>query len=367
MSLSNTSKVLISAENEYTGKVIPLQTTQNGDLRVSVVHSGDDSGEASAVNQVRIIKNLSTTNTDLDDATGIGKFFADRSTVDRIMIANPLNPIVENDGLQTAHNVQIQGSYDNAGVKNLRTIACSADGSLLGADDENLKVVFGEVSVVDASITAFPRLRTILPQPFFNGTDGLSSFPQTGLYGWTDEPTAPYGRSIRCSDKGQLHSQLLGLTDITDQTTHQYIKCNTDGELNISTQTSNAHYKVPPVNCSAGNIDYTDVVVVNTDLDPNRKMTNLSICITINRTAQPNLISYQLMGFNSGDESDVRYHHIESFYQETLTVIGVYGGFSVWGLRSKPVPIVYDKYYLRIDNEHPTNIISNVMFSVSSN
>ena len=217
MSLSNTQKVLINAENEFTGKVEPLRTTLTGDLRVSVVHSGDDDGEANANNQVKIIKNLSINNTDLDDGSGIGKFFGDAGgTIDSTLtgtinaprvinmtldddnlnkrglplkstsipssthnyasvngiyakthnaetfdsclldpngdlrVRNPLNPIKLDDGLQTAHNVQIQGSFTDSGASNLRTLSCDTNGKL-NVDDVDTKKGLTTASLVRAT------------------------------------------------------------------------------------------------------------------------------------------------------------------------------------------------------------------------
>jgi hypothetical protein len=217
MSLSNTQKVLINAENEFTGKVEALKTTLTGDLRVSVVHSGDDDGEANAVNQVKIIKNLSINNTDLDDGSGIGKFFGDAGgTIDSTLtgtinaprvinmtldddnlnkrglplkststpsltqnyasingiyaktdsaetfdsclldpygdlrVRNPLNPIVLADGLQIAQNVQIQGSFTDSGLSNLRTLSCDTNGNL-NVDNVDTKKGLTTASLVRAT------------------------------------------------------------------------------------------------------------------------------------------------------------------------------------------------------------------------
>jgi len=343
MSLSNTQKVLINAENEFTGKVQPLQTTQTGDLRVSVVHSGDDDGEASAVNQVKIIKNLSTDNT-VDDAKGIGKYIADAGgLITENLLSSQIAPrfiplgedtnggVTRGIPLQISSNATIvhtalqavglhaktagantftslevnsdkqllikrdektkitaDGTTSNTqtGLQaytvggNVRSLLCSDTGDLTvggtvfvdeltkgvintavarsaenvytypladnGANsvalqldsakqnslktvDQNLEVVLGEVSLIDGG-----RLKTKDVDVSFIHSDGALSTPATQLIGWTDEATAPYARSIRCSEKGQLHSQLLGLTDIADQTTHQYLKVETNGSLNTN-------------------------------------------------------------------------------------------------------------------------------------
>lgn len=288
------SKTLIAANNDATGLVQVLKTTPNGELKCSIVHSGDDDGEANAANQVKVIKNLSIDNSETD-GTGIGKFFGDSKGLISDTFTATLNAprmismALENDAglnrglphvlstnastiqgvadvsgtyaktngantwtalnldsnnaLNTNDNATTQGEINETvartderqqvypladnGANSVALQLDSAKQNSLKTVDQNLEVVLGEVSLIDGG-----RLKTKDVDVAFIHSDGALSTPATQLIGWTDEATAPYGRSIRCSEKGQLHSQLLGLTDITDQTTHQYLKVETNGSLN---------------------------------------------------------------------------------------------------------------------------------------
>ena len=248
--VNSVSKTLLSAANEHTGKFQILKTTEGGDLKVSVVHDGDDDGEANAPNQVKIIKNLSIDNTETD-GTGIGKFIGDaKGNIADVLggtqdTQRVISMALENDGganrglphvLSTNASIvqglaDVSGTYAKTAGANTWTALNITGAGDLNVADSSTSAVLGSTNLISTA-NSDNRLKVEQPQGAFIHSDGELACPHTALKGWTDEATAPYTRSLRCSEKGQLHSQLLGLTNISDQTTHQYVKVEGDGSLN---------------------------------------------------------------------------------------------------------------------------------------
>jgi len=425
--MPNKNNSVIQVINEKTGKFEPLRANEFGELKVSMISGEDGAGEATAANQLKILSNLGgdggvASNTTPATAGFIGIKGMEKNAEGVVLttwkspavnsshhlLVEPMdNPIIVADGITLAPNVQIQGRTD---TNNLRTLRTTTGGQLYVAPygiDETMTNLHQVHSYgYDNVASNFKRIHMDTTNNSLNvnikdeaviTTDGTTTSPRNQLLART---TTGNLRTLLCEDTGKLSTSHENDVDRTYQLNTDWVTQNTlttgvpvivsslgiAGVDNITTPTRlttalvdtlgnqlvkrevyKAHHKPTAVNCSASSVDNTEVVNVNTSLDPKRLMNNLSISVSVNRTALPNQISYQLIGFNVGDETDYRYHHIQNFNQETFTVIGTYGGFSVWGLRSKPVPIVYDNYYIRIDNEHATNIISYVMISASSN
>lgn len=270
------------------------------------------------------------------------------------------------------------------------------DAHALRTTDMNL------VSCMELSGGLFNKLKIKQDEDFFIGTDGTLSTVQVGLQAWTDEGAAPYIRSVRCSDKGQLHSQLLGLKDITDHTSHEYVKVSTTGELSTvgtsllqtdysgtntttiflnadtglgSTQAQGAlnvalktmrirnSDNANPISVAAGvtiNSSTLTIESVDTRQDaanvfvPAQNVSWIKCCVTAITSTQPTTSTIQVVGF-SGDADVYNFDVIDVGSTQWVNV-GTSGGVTVWSMTSKEAKIQHDHYFVGITNNTPGSI-----------
>lgn len=383
MSLSNTQKVLINAENEFTGKVQALQTTSNGDLKVSVVHSGDDDGEASAVNQVKIIQNLSTASGTLG-SDGVGKLLADGSggvasntepatagiigikgrlidvngviqttwkspAVDNThhLLTSPKDfPIVDSDGVVTAPNVQIQGRNASG---NLRTLLSDDGGKLVVSPNGN-----------DATMTNLHQVHSY-------GYDQVAGdFKRVHLDASKDNSlNCNLHDEIQITTDGTSRAPLSQLVARTTTSNLRTLLCDNDGNLSVK-RTNNSYFLKQTANMGANSInDFPHINLYS--ISPNKDINTLVFGININRTSVPTAVPIQVLGYNEGDTDDKRYHTVINFNQEVYINIGTFGGNTVWSLRTKPVQAAFQYYYVRVNNGLSTNVIPHITITGSVN